>query len=1050
MDADLSERWPELDELFERAREYPASEQEAFLAEACAGDPELRHALERLLAAHAESEELQEGRSAPLGEPSGRASGGGALHGPTLEDRTVSHFEILESVGSGGMGVVYKARDTHLDRLVTLKFLRSDLVTDEAAKARFIQEAKAASALDHANICTIHDIAETDDGQLYIEMAYYAGETLKERLARGRPSVEESVEIGRQLAAGLERAHEAGIVHRDLKPANVMITERGEVKILDFGIAKLEGGADLTQTGLLVGTVTYMSPEQASGAPVDHRTDVWALGVLLYEMLAGRRPFRAPTDPAVVYSILHTEPQPVSELRSDVPEALEAVVRRALAKDPEARFPDMGALGAALGSQEAMSGRRAPRRVLVGAAALTAVLVAVGLASLLRAGGDPEAPPSPAAGAVEPGIAVLPFDVAGSDLEEWREGLVTLLSTGLDGAGGLRAISSRTVFAYWDELERGGVRVDQAASLAIARETGARYAVLGSAVAIGPRVRLVADVYEALGETSLGQRQVQGPPDSVLALVDQLAVGILGLVLDRREGDLPPVDVASITTTSIPAVKAFLEGEVQSRSAQFDEAIEAYTRALAEDSTFALAHYHMASAYAWRGNLQSPSARRHREAALRFIDRLPEREAALVRARHATGEQRPEAVDLLEEAVARHPDDAEAWFLLGDAHLHTRALTGPEEADRAFQRAAELDPGFALYQPHGIELAFNLRADSAIAASRLAQYGAVTGGGAYYRAGELAVALAFGSADARAEARASLDTIEVGLLPFVTSFLNHPRHWEAQEGVYRALRDGTDRGVWRTTSADQLAAGSLWRRGRLRRALEYLAHPAVSQVTRICLPAVARGWGLPVPEDVLIEVLSVPIRELQEPLHFTLACRGYIAADLARWGEHAATVAEADARAALAREQGDAVSADRLKAAATELRGYALWRQGRPTDALPLLGEAREVAWYLGEWPRRMHRKAFWYPDIWPGLIHLELERSDAAVPYFLRLWYNPLAHLRLGQIHQAAGDGESAREALEYFLEAWNDADPALRPWVEEARAAFTRADGRSSRAES
>lgn len=257
---------------------------------------------------------------------------------------TISHYNILEKLGEGGMGVVYKALDTKLKRTVALKFLPPDLTQDFEAKEWFIQEAQAASVIDHANICTIHEINETDDGQMFIVMAYYEGETLKEKLKLGVLAVDRAVDILIQVANGLAFAHEAGITHRDIKPANIMITKRGEVKILDFGLAKLAGQTRLTQTGAVVGTVGYMSPEQTKGEEVDHRTDVWLLGVMFYEMLTGELPFKGDKLMTIIYSILNESPKPVNEILKDVPTGLEHILGKCLSKNLDQRYETATAL----------------------------------------------------------------------------------------------------------------------------------------------------------------------------------------------------------------------------------------------------------------------------------------------------------------------------------------------------------------------------------------------------------------------------------------------------------------------------------------------------------------------------------------------------------------------------------------------------------------------------------------------------------------------------------------------------------------------------------
>jgi len=261
---------------------------------------------------------------------------------------TVSHYKILERLGAGGMGVVYRAQDTKLDRTLALKFLPPGLTRDPDAKQRFVHEAKAASALDHPNVCTVHDIGETDDGQIFIVMAYYEGETLRERIERGPLSLEEGLGIAVQIAQGLARAHEKGIVHRDIKPANIFLSTDGMVRILDFGLAKLSGQSRITREGSTLGTAAYMSPEQARGDEVDQRTDIWALGAVLYEMFTGQLPFKTEYQTALVYSILNEDPEPPTGIRAEIGPALEDVIVRCLAKDPEQRHQSGNELLAAL------------------------------------------------------------------------------------------------------------------------------------------------------------------------------------------------------------------------------------------------------------------------------------------------------------------------------------------------------------------------------------------------------------------------------------------------------------------------------------------------------------------------------------------------------------------------------------------------------------------------------------------------------------------------------------------------------------------------------
>jgi serine/threonine protein kinase len=261
----------------------------------------------------------------------------------SLVGETITHYKILEKIGIGGMGVVYKAKDLILERFVTIKFLPPHLLVDDAAKKRFIHEARSLSALDHPNICSIYEICETPEGFLFIVMPYYQGKTLRSKIdeggARGNLplSIGDCIDIIMQIAQGLTKAHEKGVVHRDIKPDNIIITEDNVVKIIDFGLSKLSESTKLSEIGTTMGTVYYMSPEQSWGTEVDHRTDIWSLGVVFYEMLARKLPFRGGYEQAVIYSIVNEEPEEIKH----IPPKLKKVINKCLAKKADQRYNAM-------------------------------------------------------------------------------------------------------------------------------------------------------------------------------------------------------------------------------------------------------------------------------------------------------------------------------------------------------------------------------------------------------------------------------------------------------------------------------------------------------------------------------------------------------------------------------------------------------------------------------------------------------------------------------------------------------------------------------------
>jgi predicted Ser/Thr protein kinase len=334
------DRWHRLRALVEGALELPAEQQQPWLDAQAGDDPAILEQARRLLAAHE--------RGAALESPADAATALGDDHRLHAPGERVGSYVIDQEIARGGMGVVYRAWDTRLERWVALKALSPGLPAHAGARERLRREARAAGRLSHECIATVYALEEVGD-ELFIASEFVAGETLRARLARGRLPLGDCLAIAIAAARGLAAAHDLGIVHRDLKPENVLLTAEGRVKVVDFGIATMDGsGRGLTRTGVVLGTPGYMAPEQLSGQPVDARADVFALGVLIYEMVTGRSPFGDTGSWSVVAAVLEREPSPLSAVREDVPAALEAAVMTCLAKSPEARYPSAGAVAAAL------------------------------------------------------------------------------------------------------------------------------------------------------------------------------------------------------------------------------------------------------------------------------------------------------------------------------------------------------------------------------------------------------------------------------------------------------------------------------------------------------------------------------------------------------------------------------------------------------------------------------------------------------------------------------------------------------------------------------
>ncbi len=618
-------------------------------------------------------------------------------------------YALEREIGAGGMATVFLAKDLRHGRPVAIKVVRPEL-SGPGGVARFLREIELAARLQHPHILPVFDSGTVDDGAggqtPYFVMPFVEGETLRARLGRDtRLTVDEAISLTAEVADALGYAHAQGVVHRDIKPENILMSG-GHAVVADFGVAKaIESGAapsggaaaGLTQVGFAIGTPNYMAPEQATGRDlVDARADQYSLGCVLYEMLAGSPPFAGGSPQSVVARTM-TAPRPhVGKVRPDVSSELEDVVIRAMAIEPRDRYSDMATLASSLRQARATVRPRGRTMAVVAAAAIAAG--AAGAVAWLAT-----RPSAIAVTEEAETIAVLPFNASGPGVDVLGEGMVDLLTTNLQGVGGITAVDPRAVLKRWGRLkegERGGL--DQ--GLALGRALDAGSIVLGSAVSTGGRVRLAADLHAVATGERLGRAQVDGPADSILPLVDRLSVALLRDVWRSRE-PLPSLSIASLTTDSIAALRAYLQGERYYRSFTLDSALAAYTRAIEVDSTFALAHLRRALVYGWTGGYGSPASRQAAEAGFRFADRLPPRSRRLLEAYRAFEAGSPRAIDSMHAYVGEFPTDPEGWYLYGEALYHLRGLrpTSPDSVIAAFDKVIAGDSTLtaALVHPDG-------------------------------------------------------------------------------------------------------------------------------------------------------------------------------------------------------------------------------------------------------------------------------------------------------------------------------------------------------------
>ena len=957
----------------------------------------------------------------------------------------VSHYRIIEKIGAGGMGEVYLAEDTKLHRKVALKFLPLHLCQDSECRARFTREAEAAAQLDHPNIVAVHEVGEYH-GRPYFSMQHVEGQSLKEVIAGKTLPLERIIEIGIQVCDGLQAAHEKGITHRDIKPSNILIDAHGRARIVDFGLASVMGTDHLTKTGSTLGTIGYMSPEQVRGEAVDHRTDLFSLGAVLYELITGHSPFKCDSEAATLHAITDANPEPLARFRRDVPLGLQATIDKALDKRVATRYQHADELSADLkrlsATASSMPGMRKPRiRIVVPSLVILGVVVAALVLKPWRF----EISPTHETQAATNWLAVMYFDNMADPADSKRLGEIAtnLLITGLSQSENLNVMSSQRLYDLLKQMGKEGAKsIDRATASQIARKAEAKWMLTGSILQSEPRLVLTAQLIDVDGGGVVASQRVTGNPgEDIFAVIDRLTEDVkkCSAMPAALKGE-SPVRVADITTSSPEAYRQYLDGLEYRDKFYSTDALRSFHKAVELDSTFA-------DAYFWVAYLSNDD--QEKDWAMAKVEQYLDRASERVRRMLPVG--RPYLKNDLQGVTAecrryldRYPDDKGVWFWLGNA---TATLGGNlDSALTYFQRSLALDPSYKVAWNSLAYVYSDLgRQDDAIKA--INKYVSLvpdeanpydSRGDLYALAGKLDSAIVSYQKALRLKPDFLMSLKKLG---YMYMFLGRYEEADSTFRIYFSALDKPMRGHWRAS----LTLVPRYR-GRFHEGL---------RIADECMAA-NKVDGLEGTNWVMYELKSDMYDCLAQPDSALAMVR--VASQLAAKDARATTSEVRSWEAVLSYKAGDTVASRALLDQLEQAAG-----SGKPFEVASYWDAKGQIALHAKDYSNAIEylkkkdsaeaivqggytlARAYLESGDWQRAIEL-LEKKliqydeNRAIggPTSVKGYY------LLGQAYDEIGESDKARDAFEKFLTIWKDADPGLRE-VDDAKARLARLKAKS-----